>query len=187
VNHAAATNPFMEEVVRCTAHGDRLHSCLQCGSCGGSCPNGADMEFSPRAIFALIAAGERDKVLRANTQWVCVSCYACTVRCPKEIPITDIMYTLKRKAVAAGTARDGDAVALARKFNQYIVKYGRSFEFGLASLYYLTRRPGSMLGQAPFGLKMLRSGRLHLKPKKIKALPQLRAIIDKAHEIGGEL
>lgn len=186
MNHPVATNPFMEEVVQATAHGDRLYTCLQCGTCGGSCPNGQEMEWSPRAIFALIAAGEREKVLRSNTMWVCVSCYSCMVRCPKEIPITDVMYTLKRKAVAAGMARDGDAVALARKFNGYIQKYGRSFEFGLASQYFMTRRPGSMLGQAPFGLKMLRSGRLHLKPHKIKDMAGLRAIIAKAYELGGE-
>src|SRR4030042_73962 len=71
---------------------------LQCGPCGGSCPSGADMDHTPRALFAMINSGMREEVLRSNTPWYCVSCYYCTSRCPKEIPITEIMYTLKRLA-----------------------------------------------------------------------------------------
>ena len=41
--------------------------------CGGSCPKGADMQYTPRAIFALINADEREKVLTSNTMWCCVS------------------------------------------------------------------------------------------------------------------
>ncbi len=186
MSHTVALNQFMEEVVRATPHGGRLLSCLQCGSCGGSCPNGGDMDYTPRAIFALIAAGQRDRVLRANTQWVCVSCYACKVRCPKEIPITDFMYTLKRKSVAANMAQNADAVALAQQFNEFIRKYGRAFEFGLASTYYLSRKPGALLKQAPMGLKMLKAGRLHLMPQKIRGIDGLNKILDKAIELGGE-
>ena len=74
--------------------------CLQCGSCGGSCPSGADMEYTPRTMIAMINAGDRDAVLAANTMWACVSCYFCTTRCPQKIPITDIMYALKRMSIA---------------------------------------------------------------------------------------
>ena len=91
---------FLAQVIEATPGGERLLHCLQCGSCGGSCPSGADMEYTPRTIFALINAGERERVLAANTMWACVSCYFCTTRCPQEIPITDIMYTLKRMSIA---------------------------------------------------------------------------------------
>ena len=50
------------------------------------------MQYTPRTLFAMINAGQREKVLAANTMWVCVSCYFCTTRCPQSIPITDIMY-----------------------------------------------------------------------------------------------
>ena len=73
--------------------------CLQCGSCGGSCPSAADMDYTPRALFALINAGDEEEVLDSNTPWFCVSCYTCMVRCPQQIPITDIMYTLKQMAI----------------------------------------------------------------------------------------
>ena len=87
---AVGRSEFLKEVIADTPGGERLMHCLQCGSCGGSCPSGADMEYTPRTIFAMIAANRRREVLAANTMWYCVSCYFCTTRCPQEIPITEI-------------------------------------------------------------------------------------------------
>ena len=66
---------FQRELIDDVPGGEQLVHCLQCGSCGGSCPNGADMQYTPRAIFAMIAANQREAVLTANTMWFCVSCY----------------------------------------------------------------------------------------------------------------
>jgi heterodisulfide reductase subunit C len=87
---------FFEEVVNATVGTTHLDMCIQCGTCGGSCPSGPDMEHTPRALFALIKAGMRETVLRSNTPWYCVSCYYCMTRCPQDVHVTDIMYTLKR-------------------------------------------------------------------------------------------
>lgn len=174
---------FLQEILGDTPHGEQLVHCLQCGSCGGSCPNGADMEYTPRTIFAMIAANQRKQVLAANTMWYCVSCYLCMARCPQEIPITEIMYALKRLAIAEGTFKDTDAPALAKTFTDFVESYGRSFEFGLASRYYLFNRPTKMLGLVPMGLQMFTRGRMSLKPTKIKQIGQLRKIISKAKEL----
>lgn len=174
---------FMQEVIADTPNGAQLAHCLQCGSCGGSCPNGADMEYTPRAILALIAADQRDKVLAANTMWYCVSCYFCMARCPQEIPITEIMYALKRIAIREQTYKDTDAPALAKTFTDFVEKYGRSFEFGLASRYYFFNKPLSMLKMGPLGLQMFTRGRMALRPKKIEQIDQLRAVIHKAEEL----
>jgi heterodisulfide reductase subunit C len=191
-NHAMSahatrrTNGFLQEVIDATPGGERLLHCLQCGSCGGSCPSGADMEYTPRGIFALIAAGERDKVLSANTMWACVSCYFCTSRCPQQIPITDIMYTLKRMAIAERKYKSTDAPALAQAFTDFVDKYGRSFEFGLATSYHLLNRPLKMMQMGPMGLKMFTRGRMSLMPTKIRQLGQLQAIIRKAKELSAK-
>ncbi len=175
---------FLDELINATPGAEPLKLCLQCGTCGGSCPNSADMDMTPRRIFALVAAGERERVLVANTPWVCVSCYLCTVRCPKEIPITDVMYSLKRLALADRPSAAKDAIGLAENFQFFIRRYGRSFEFGLASRFYLMNRPGAMLSLGPLGLRMFRKGRLSLKPSKIDNIDQLTAILDKARELG---
>jgi heterodisulfide reductase subunit C len=176
---------FLQEVIDNTPGGERIVHCLQCGSCGGSCPNGADMEYTPRTLFAMINAGQRDKVLSANTMWCCVSCYFCTTRCPQKIPITEIMYCLKRLAIRDRLYKDTDAPALARTFTDLLDRYGRSFELGLASRFYLFNKPLAMLRMGPLGWRMLTRGRMALLPTKIKNLDQLQAIIRKARELGG--
>jgi heterodisulfide reductase subunit C len=175
---------FLDEVIHDTPGGERIVHCLQCGSCGGSCPSGADMEYTPRAIFALINAGERDKVLAANTMWACVSCYFCTSRCPQNIPITDVMYALKRVSIRERLHKNTDAPALAKTFTDFVEKYGRSFEFGLATGYHLLHRPMSMMKMGPMGIQMFTRGRMALLPTKIRQVDQLQAIIKKAKELG---
>jgi heterodisulfide reductase subunit C len=176
---------FLDEVIEATPGGERMVHCLQCGSCGGSCPSGADMEYTPRALIAMINLGERDTVLAANTLWACVSCYFCTVRCPQEIPITEIIYSLKRIAIAEKCFQNTDAPALAQTFTGYVDKYGRSFEFGLATAYHLLNRPLETMKMGPMGVAMFSRGRMSLMPTKIKNLKQLQAIIQKARELGG--
>jgi len=179
---------FVEEVIEATPGGERLVHCLQCGSCGGSCPSSADMEFTPRTLIAMINAGQRDAVLAANTMWACVSCYSCTTRCPQEIPITDIVYTLKRIAIAEGRYHGTDAPALAKTFTGYVEKYGRSYEAGLATGYHLLKRwkPLQLVKMGPMGLQIFTKGRMAIFPTKIRQIDQLRAIIKKAKELSAK-
>lgn len=178
---------FFAEVVAATPGDPHLESCLQCGTCGGSCPSGADMDHTPRALFAMIAAGMREAVLRSNTPWYCVSCYYCMERCPQEVHITDLMYTLKRKAIEAGLYRQSsaaDAPAFSENFIDSVDNHGRSFELGLVTRYHLRHHPLDAMKIAPLGLGMLRRGRLDLTPRRIKGIGQLKAILAKAREIG---
>ena len=176
---------FLEEVIEATPDGERIVHCLQCGSCGGSCPSGGDMQYTPRAIIAMINAGDRDAVLAANTMWACVSCYFCTTRCPQNIPITEIIYALKRMAIAERRYHGTDAPALAKTFTDFVEKYGRSYEAGLATGYHLLKRwkPLQLLQMAPMGMQIFRRGRMAILPTRIRQIDQLRAIIKKAREL----
>jgi heterodisulfide reductase subunit C/quinone-modifying oxidoreductase subunit QmoC len=172
------------EMVENKTPGDaRLVMCIQCGTCGGSCPSGPDMDHTPRQIFAMLRAGLKSDVLKSNTPWYCVSCYLCTVRCPQEIRITDLMYTLKRMSVEAGLFEDTTAPDLSETFVDYVERYGRSFEFGLATRHNLRHRPLSMPGMAPMGLGMLTKGRMDLTPHRIDGMDQLRAILQRAKHL----
>jgi len=184
----APTPVFFDRVVAATPGNPNLELCLQCGTCGGSCPSGPDMDHTPRALFAMIEAGMKDQVLRSNTPWYCVSCYYCMVRCPQEIHITDLMYTLKRMAIQEGLYQESsaaDAPEFSETFIDFVENYGRSFELGLATRYHLRHHPLSAVKMAPMGLGMLRRGRMDLTPKRIKGMKQLKAILAKAKELGG--
>ncbi len=177
---------FLGEVMAATPGDNRLDHCIQCGSCGGSCPSGAEMEHTPRRLFALIRAGARDMVLRSNAPWYCVSCYYCTVRCPQEIHITDVMYTLKSMAIKAGLFHDASLPDFSETFVDYVEKYGRSFELGIATRFNLRHHPLSLAGMAPMGLAMLKRGRMDLTPHKIGNMAQLNAILNKAKQLEEE-
>ncbi len=179
----ARVNDFYQRVVAATPGGETLDVCLQCGTCGGSCPSGADMDTSPRRLFAMLRAGLKDEVLSSNTPWYCVSCYYCTVRCPQDIPITDLMYTLKRTAIEEGYYHRDSHVDFSESFIGYVERFGRSFEFGLATRYHLTHHPLAMLRKTGLGFELMQKGRLHRTPDKIKDMGQLTAILDEAKRI----
>jgi Fe-S oxidoreductase len=82
--------------------GERILACYQCGTCAGSCPTAAAMDYSPRLILHMLRLGLGERVLRNRSIWLCTSCYSCTARCPREIQISDAVLSLRRMAVARG-------------------------------------------------------------------------------------
>jgi heterodisulfide reductase subunit C len=182
------TNPnlrFLEEVSAHTAGVSRLEMCIQCGTCGGSCPPAADMDHTPRMLFAMIRAGFREEALSSNTPWICVSCYHCVVRCPQGVHIADVMYTLKSMAIRAKLYQDSTAPDFSQSFVDNIEKYGRSYEFGLATRHYLKHFPLRLPGMASMGFGMLTKQRMDITPHKIDNIDQLHAILERAKEVEG--
>ena len=176
---------FLEEVSEATAGESRLDMCIQCGTCGGSCPSGADMDHTPRQLFAMIRAGMREEVLRSNTPWMCVSCYYCTVRCPQEIQITDVMYTLKNMAIQSKLFKEATAPDFSQTFIGMVENFGRSFELGLASVHYLKHFPLRLPGMMPMIVGLLSRKRIVLAPHRIEGMDQLKTILARAKELEG--
>lgn len=178
---------FVEQVEARTPGDSRLHMCIQCGTCGGSCPSGPDMDHTPRQLFAMLRAGLVGEVLASNTPWFCVSCYLCYVRCPQEIRITDIMYTLKTMAIEQGLVEVDEAQDFSETFVGYVEHYGRSFEFGLTTRHFLRHRPMSVTGLASMGMGMISKGRIDLTPHRIEGVNQLQAILNRAKQLEAQL
>jgi heterodisulfide reductase subunit C len=166
-----------------TAGVSHLEMCIQCGTCGGSCPVAMDMDHTPRMLFAMLRAGMREEVLRSNTPWICVSCYHCVVRCPQEVHIADVMYTLKSMAIKAKLYQDATAPHFSQTFVGMVETYGRGFELGLASRHYLRYFPLRLPGMMPMGFGMITKGRMAIMPKKIKHMDQLKAILNRAKQL----
>ena len=177
---------LLDEVSARTAGVSRLEMCIQCGTCGGSCPSSADMDHTPRMLFAMLRAGMREASLKSNTPWICVSCYHCVVRCPQNVHIADVMYTLKGMAIAAKLFQDSTAPDFSQTFVDMVEEYGRGFEFGLATRHYLKHFPLRLPSMAPMGLGLLSKKRMTITPKRIKGIKQLKAILERAKEIEGD-
>ncbi len=179
----SAPGSFLKEVLAATPGDPRLDMCIQCGTCGGSCPSAEDMDHTPRQVFAMVRANMREKVLKSNTPWYCVSCYYCTVRCPQEVHITDLMYTLKSMAIKAKYYDDSTAPDFSQTFIGFIESFGRSFEMGLAAFHHLRHHPLQLPSMAPMALGLLTKGRLDILPHRIDNIGQLQAILKRAKEM----
>jgi heterodisulfide reductase subunit C len=176
---------FLDEVYSIPG-GEKIKDCIQCGTCSGSCPVSWAMEETPRQIFAMVRAGMRDKVLDSLTIWTCASCYQCMRRCPQEIKITDIMYTLKRMAMRENRQRSKKASALSKAFFELVNRKGRNHETELMVRFMLAANPLGGITAAPIGLSLFTHNRLPLFGKKVRDIEGLRKIVAKAQELGGD-
>ena len=77
----------------------------------------------------------RGPVIASNTPWHCVSCYYCTVRCPQEIHITDIMYTLKSMAVAEGQYKETPEPICQSRLLVMLTTMAEALNWGLLPAY----------------------------------------------------
>ena len=161
--------------------GESLKKCIQCGTCTGSCPVSYTMDITPREIIALFRAKEMETILASRTIWICASCYACTVRCPQGVQVTDLLYALKRLAIEHHIfPRRFPVYALSQSFVNLTNRYGRSYEPGLIFAYYLRTKPWQLIGLIPLFLKLLARGRISLFPKKIKNTMNFSRILKEA-------
>ena len=71
--------------------GENPRACYQCGKCSAGCPSADSMDHIPSQFIKLIQLGLEDDVRESNTPWVCLTCYICSVRCPKGVDIARIM------------------------------------------------------------------------------------------------
>jgi heterodisulfide reductase subunit D len=95
----------------------KLRRCIQCGTCSATCPTAYAMDYSPRQVWRRVQLGLRDEVLNSSTFWLCTTCKACQVRCPRGIDLMDAMIALKEYAVGTdvnvpeGMKTFGDTIA----------------------------------------------------------------------------
>ncbi len=82
-----------------TPAGRRMMTCIQCGTCGGTCPYGDYMEFSPRRVISMLRRGFIDEVIKSDSLLRCVACYACMAKCPRGIRLTDVLLPLVKEQV----------------------------------------------------------------------------------------
>jgi heterodisulfide reductase subunit C len=75
--------------------GQNLQLCYQCGMCSGSCPAASNMDLSPRQIIELARLGLEEEIASSKTVWICASCLACTVNCPRGFDLSRMMEAIR--------------------------------------------------------------------------------------------
>lgn len=155
-----------------------LRTCHQCGTCSGICPMVEYMDYSPRALNDLQLSGHYDEALRSKAIWVCTSCYACTLSCPRQIPVTDVIYGLKRAALQAGVyPRRFTIPVMAKEFIHFVGRRGRSSESWLSVQLYLRTRPLELMRHMPLGWRLFKAGRLRLGRERVRHPEQIQQML----------
>jgi quinone-modifying oxidoreductase subunit QmoC len=183
---------FLREVEREVEGGRMVKMCMQCGVCAGSCPFGPHWEHTPQKIFMMIRAGKRDEVLASDAMWMCTSCYNCVVRCPRQLPITQIMHGLASYSHRLGLAPKMQPTrAFSLRFFDNFRRAGRVNELKLTlGLYF---KDGFVAGlkkgweMRHVGLGLLKAGRLNpfelLGGHKCQDQKGIAAMLAKAQQI----
>lgn len=75
--------------------GENLQLCYQCGMCSGVCPAVSNMDLSPRQVIELARLGMQDEIAESKTVWICATCLACTVNCPRGFDLSRLMEAIR--------------------------------------------------------------------------------------------
>lgn len=176
---------FLDEVSSVPG-GDGIRLCIQCGTCTASCPSATRWQYTPSQVIALIRAGMRNEVLSSSSVWHCLSCYFCTVRCPRGVKPTELFHVLEYLATQHGfRVRDTRTPAMYHSFVNSIRGNGRVHEFGMMFRYYMTTNPFAALKLLPVAWQLLSHQRMPLLARKVKATDDLTRIIRKFREVRG--
>ena len=180
---------FASEVFRNVDFGGEIKMCMQCGLCAASCPLSLQMDHPPRQIFSMIRAGKREEVLSSQSILLCTSCYSCKVKCPRGVPVVDVMHGLAHYALELGYVTRRDTACFGREFWNQVYKLGRIDEKDLPRRVFFSSE-GMVSGVIrtldywDIGVKLFLHRRMKLLPeRKIKGIASLRKMLDRAEEM----
>jgi len=128
--------------------------------------------------MALVRADFKHEVLSRKTVWLCASGYACTVECPRQIRITDIMYALKQRAIKEGIYPKRFPIALlAKEFSEMVRSKGRITETLLVMRLFLKGNWRAVFSSWRPGLGLIRTGRFVARHERIERRAELAAML----------
>ncbi len=141
----------------------KLSACIQCGTCTGSCPNDFAMDVTPRYLWRQVLAGETRKIFLSQTFLMCSSCYCCTLRCPRGLPLTEAMSNLKQIGVQLGFTTKTPTALFYRQFLESVRRHGRVHEMEMMSgWFWAVKNPMLPLKFSSLGLKLMSKGKISL-------------------------
>lgn len=163
---------------------EKVRACMQCGTCTSSCASSQAMDATPRELWRMAQLGLKDDIFASKTFWLCSSCYNCTLRCPRGLPLTETIAALKRIALREGRFRDKRSPMFYRAFMETVRRYGRVREMELMARYFFSLgNPLVPIGFAGLGARLFVKGKLSMKLPDARPEGKLDAIYKKAREM----
>ena len=59
--------------------------CMKCGKCSATCPAFNEMDIKPHQFVSYVANENVEELVKSESLWKCLSCFACVERCPRDV------------------------------------------------------------------------------------------------------
>ena len=187
-DHVDLTGPGLDRAFlqTCAPARETLRSCMQCGSCTATCASAYAMDYTPRQLWHMARLGMKHEVLNSKTLWLCSTCYSCTLRCPRDLPLTETIGTLKRLAEQEDIHSHRESRYFYRAFMETVRRYGRTAEVETMARYFLTTNPLRAAGFVPLAVSMLRHNKVPINLPRLVGPGKLDRLFARVGELEGE-
>ena len=78
--------------------------CMKCGKCSATCPAFNEMDIKPHQFVSYVANNNVEELVKSESLWKCLSCFACVERCPRGVEPAKIVEAVRVLA----TRRQGE-------------------------------------------------------------------------------
>lgn len=163
---------FVDEVMERSGQDPGL--CYQCGNCSAGCPYSFIYDYPVHKLMRLLQLGRKGDILKSRSIWLCVSCQACTTRCPNNIEVAAVMEVLRQMAQEQGYVNDKHVDQFFSAFLDSVQKHGRVFELGTFLKYVLASK--KLTTDLDLGPKIVFKGKIGFRPHEIVGKEQVANI-----------
>jgi heterodisulfide reductase subunit C len=88
---------LQEELIR--QSGVNPKKCMKCGKCSATCPAYDEMEYHPHQFVSMIENGDIEPLLKSESLYKCLSCFACVDRCPRNVQPAKLVEAVRLAAI----------------------------------------------------------------------------------------
>jgi heterodisulfide reductase subunit C len=142
------------------------------------------MDYLPNQIIRMVQLGMEEEVLSSRTMWLCTSCLTCTVRCPRQIDVAEIMDYLRRRAYKKGIIplEETEIPLFNKVFLSNAESFGRLYELGLIVMFNLLS--GELFKDICLAPRMFLKRKIRVFPPRVGVLGQVRTIFRRSGRLG---
>lgn len=90
-------NNLKEELLRMS--GVNPKKCMRCGKCTATCPAFDEMEYHPHQFVSMINDGDIEPLLKSESLYRCLTCFACVERCPRGVEPAKLVEAVRLSVI----------------------------------------------------------------------------------------
>ena len=88
---------LQSEIIR--QSGVNPKKCMKCGKCSATCPAYDAMEYHPHQFVSMVESGDIEPLLKSDSLYACLSCFACIDRCPRGVEPAKLVEAVRLEVI----------------------------------------------------------------------------------------